>query len=230
MQDNNSTLLKLKKLNPSINIESVFDKTFNPFGQILNLNCSSKLLSKLEKDTDIPEVGNIYKPFIREWEDEEIVNELSQYYDKKIEIGYCNGQNTKLNALEWHDCPEINIYSRDVVLFLSTLDNLDNSFSLNSKSVKTFFVPKNTAILLYNTTLHFAPCKVDKDGFKAIIILEDQTNTEIEDNSTLFNTGNPFNSLIFKKNKYIICHQDATNLTNQNVKANIKGINLNLNI
>ncbi len=230
MQNENSTLQKLKKLNPSINIISVFDKTFSSFGQILNLNCTSKLLSKLENNTEIPNSGNIYKPFVRDWEDEEIVKELSPFYDKKIEIGYCNGQNTKLNALEWHNCDEINIYSRDVVLFLSTLDDLDNSFSLNSKNVKTFFIPKNTAILLYKTTLHFSPCKVNKDGFKAIIILEDQTNTEIDNSSTSIEDDNPFNSLIFKKNKYIICHKDATNLINQNVQANIKGVNLTLNI
>lgn len=232
MSEMNSTLKNLQKLNPTLNIESVFEKSFLEYGNILNLKCQNDLISKLNKDTDIPENGNIYKAFIREWEDKEIIDELSSYYEDKIEIGYCNGQNTALNALEWHNCDEINVYSTDVVLFLAKVKDLNKSYSLDSKDVKAFYVPKNTSILLFKDTLHFSPCKTEKSGFKAIIVLSDYTNTELEEDESLKlkNSSNIIDSLIFKKNKYLICHKDATHLTKQGVKANITGSNYNLNI
>ncbi|NCD05460.1 MAG: hypothetical protein EOL97_05025 [Spirochaetia bacterium] len=66
MSEMNSTLKNLQKLNPTLNIESVFEKSFLEYGNILNLKCQNDLISKLNKDTDIPENGNIYKAFIRE--------------------------------------------------------------------------------------------------------------------------------------------------------------------
>ena len=230
MTNQNLTLTKLQTLNPSLFIESVFSPSFTNYGKILELNCSKDLISKLEKDTSIPDKGNVYIPYIREWEDSKIFNEISPHFNEDIEIGYCNGQNTELNALEWHSCNEINIYSTPVVLFLAKLKNLDNNFKLDSKKVKTFYVPKNTAILLYNSTLHFAPCKVEKDGFKAIIILSNLTNTELENNKVNFTVDKKYEQFLFKNNKFIICHKDATSLTKQSVKPNIIGTNLKLTI
>jgi len=230
LTNKNLTLMKLQTLNPSLFIESVFSPSFTKYGKILDLNCSKDLISKLDKDTTIPEKGNVYIPYIREWENDKIFNEISSHFDEEIEIGYCNGQNTELNALEWHSCNEINIYSTPVVLFLAKLSDLDDNFKIDSSKVKTFYVPKNTAIVLYNSTLHFAPCKVEKEGFKAIIILSNLTNTELEENNVKFNVDKKYEQFILKNNKYIICHKDATYLTKQGVKPNIIGTNLKLTI
>ena len=232
MTSTDTKLTHLQTLNPELNIESIFQDSFIKYGSILDLKCKDNLITKLEKDTTIPETGNIYKPFVREWEEKEIKSELSHLYDEAIEIGYCNGQNTKLNALEWHNCNEVNVYGTDVVLFLAKLDDLSDDYNLESSKIKTFFVPKNTSILLFNDTLHFSPCKVDKGGFKAIIILSDATNTELEasDIAYINKSNKNLDSLILKKNKFIICHREAANLIQQNVKANINGINLSLNI
>ena len=228
MNINNTKLTVLKKLNPSLEIESVFSSSFNEYGKILNLNCRDKLLKKLDSETQIPNKGNIYTPFVRNWEDKETVDEIFPYFNEKIEIGYCNGQNTSLNALEWHCCDEINIYATDAILFLAKLTDFDKEQKIDSSKVKTFFVPKNTAILLLKSTLHFSPCKVDQGGFKAIIILSNLTNTELKNTTILGNEK--YKEFLFKKNKYIICHKDFSTLTVQNVKANLVGKNLNLKI
>lgn len=230
MSNNNSTLKKLQTLNPSLSIESAYSSLFKEYGKILDLNCSKNLITKLEKDTKIPDKGNIYIPYVREWEDEKTIEELSPYFDEEIEIGYCNGQNTDLNALEWHTCNEINVYSTDVVLFLAKLTDLDHNYELTSSKIKTFYIPKNTTILLYNTTLHFSPCKVDSTGFRAVIILSDLTNTELRENNIKFYSDKKYEPFLFKKNKYIICHKEATALTKQNIKTNIVGTNLKLTI
>lgn len=227
----NEKIVKLQSLNPNFKIYDINSNEFKNYGRILNLKCSSSLIKKLENETNIPNEGNIYRAYVRDWEEKEIVEELKKYYDGAIEIGYCNGQNTKLNALEWHDCNEINIFSTDAILFLAKLDNLNN-FKLDSNKIKAFFVEKGTSILMNSDTLHFAPCKVDKNGFKAIIILSDLTNTELDVKPIDYkeDSENKMKALLFKKNKFIICHEEATNLTNQGVQANINGENYNLKI
>lgn len=225
-------LVRTQKLNKELNIKSVFDESFTPYGKPISLKTQKALINFLDKDTLIPEKGNIYIPSVEEWEKENIVEELSPYFKKEVQIGYCNGQNTHLNALEWHNCDEINVYATDAVLFLATIEDLDENFILDESKIKSFFVPKNTSILLYNTTLHYSPCKVNPSGFKAIIVLEKDTNTDIDKESKqlLEKSEDRYKSLILKKNKYIICHKDATTLTLQNVKVGIKGQNLKVNI
>ncbi|MGD1821856.1 MAG: DUF4867 family protein [Pleomorphochaeta sp.] len=231
MESTKSKIEKIQKLNPNIEILNVSDSIFEKYGKILDLKCKNKLIDKLINETAIPNEGNVYKAFVRSWEEKDVVEELSTFYDEKIEIGYCNGQNTKLNALEWHDCDEINIFSTDALLFLAKIEDLEN-YKLNSKKVKAFYVEKNTALLMYKDTLHFAPCKIEDSGFKAIVVLSDLTNTEL-DIQTINKSKedqNSLNSLLFKNNKFIICHEEATNLTNQGVQANINGENYNLKI
>jgi len=231
MDDKLSKIKKLQQLNSNIEILDVFNPEFEKYGKILNLNCSKNLIEKINKETTIPSQGNEYIAYIRDWEEKEIVEELKSYYDTNIEIGYCNGQNTKLNALEWHDCNEINIFATDALLFLAKMEDLEN-FKLDSNKVKAFFLEKGTSILMYNDTLHFAPCKVEDKGFKAIVVLSDLTNTEL-DVQTINKTNESekhMDSLLFKKNKFIICHEEAGNLTKQGVQANINGENYNLNI
>ena len=227
MEKQNNRLMQLIKLNPSLNIISVNDSSFEKYGKILNLNCEKDLIKKMEEDTEIPQTGNVYVPYVRNWENKNIINELSQYYEEKIELGYCNGQNVMLNALEWHNCNEIDVFATDALLFLAKTQDLEN-YQLNSNQIKAFFVEKGTSVLLYNDTLHFSPCKTEKTGFKTMIILSDQTNTDLEENTT--KPENYLDSLLLKKNKYIICHKEAENLTKQGVKANIIGENFCLNI
>lgn len=225
-------LVRIQKLNRELNIKSVFDESFALYGKPISLKTQKPLLNYLDKDTLIPEKGNIYIPSVKQWEKDYIVEELSPYFKNEVQIGYCNGQNTLLNALEWHNCDEINVYATDAVLFLATIEDLDENFILDESKIKSFFVPRNTSILLYNTTLHYSPCKVNPSGFKAIIVLEKETNTDIDEEykQLLEKSEDKYKSIVLKKNKYIICHEEATNLTENNVKVGIKGQNLKLNI
>ncbi len=220
---------ELQQLNPSFKIYDVNSQDFERYGRILDLKCRKDLINKLEKDTIIPKEGNIYEPFVREWEEQDIVDELIQYYAGQIEIGYCNGQNTKLNALEWHNCSEINVFSTDALLFLAKLDDLED-YRIDSSLVKAFFVKKGTALIVGKDTLHFAPCKTEESGFKAIIVLGNFTNTELNDEDIAIRekAKNEVDSLLFKTNKFIICHKEADNLVKQGVKPYISGENYNL--
>lgn len=222
---------QIQKLNPNFKIYDVNSSEFERYGRILHLHCKKSLIEKLDRDSILPEEGNIYKPFIREWEDQDIIDELSQFYAGQVEIGYCNGQNTKLNAMEWHNCNEINVFSTDALLFLAKLDDLEE-YHLDSSLVKAFFIEKGTALIVGKDTLHFSPCKIDEKGFRAIIVLGDLTNTELdeEDLAIKEKAASVVDSLLFKTNKYIICHKEADNLIKQGVKPYITGVNFDLNI
>ena len=46
-------------------------------------------------------------------------------------------------------------------------------------SVEIFFAPKGTAVLFYETSLHYAPCHADDgDVFRVCVVLPKNTNTQ----------------------------------------------------
>lgn len=60
----------------------------------------------------------IYVPSVDELEALDVAKELQNraYGGLPIQIGYCNGHNKKLNAVEYHRNSEINVAATDLVL------------------------------------------------------------------------------------------------------------------
>lgn len=196
----------LKQCNPALEINSIFDDSFLNFGKVITGYDFSKAL-EIMKNRNIPESGNVYVA-----SDEEIMNtplarDLSKmfYGNMPIQIGYCNGNGNKLNALEYHKCSEINVTATDLILLLEDIRNIKNN-SLSSSNVKAFYVPSNTALELYSTTLHFAPCKVSDSGFKSIIVLTAGTNQPLESIGT---PRNDEDRLLWMQNKWLIAHKES---------------------
>ena len=82
-------------------IESVFDASFRQYGKVvegLHLDELLAALSKTEKTTD----GVIYVPGDDSLENTPAKKELEDnvYGGMPIQIGFCNGTNTKLNCVE----------------------------------------------------------------------------------------------------------------------------------
>lgn len=69
--------------------------------------------------TPLPE-DVIYEPSIEELEATNVAIDLKMrvYGELPIQIGYCNGHNSKLNALEYHRSSEVNVAVTDIILFL----------------------------------------------------------------------------------------------------------------
>jgi len=97
-----------------------------------------------------------------------------------IQIGYCNGHNKKLNALEYHRSSEIDIAATDLILLLGQQQDIGADFTYDTAKVEAFFVPAHTAVELYATTLHYAPCQADGSGFRCVIVLPKDTNLPLE--------------------------------------------------
>lgn len=194
-------------------IKSVFGKSFAKYGKILKGYDVKELLEKLVATSERPAGKTIYTPGDAGLESLPIAKTFSTnaYGGMPIQIGYCNGYNTKLNCLEWHRGSEINIPADDMILLLASLSSVKKG-KLNTNSVEAFYVPAGTVVQVYETTLHYAPCNavkngdVNKDGFRVIIILPKGTNLE----KPALEEVDFEDKLLWASNKWLIAHPDSS--------------------
>ncbi len=217
---------ELAKLNDRILIKDVQDGSFMPYGKIITSYDFSDLIDYMEKETGVPDQGNIYKASVPELEQFPVKEKLENgfYGEMPIEIGYCNGQNSTLNGLEYHIGSEINVAVTDLVLMLGKLQDVSND-KYKAEDVEAFFVKKGMAIQLYETTLHFSPCKTDSKGFKCIVILPRGTNEPLKNNKATY--GDKF---LFARNKWLLAHPERKPLMEKGAWPGITGENIEIKI
>lgn len=186
-------------------IFSVGDERFRKYGKVWDGFECSKILKEMEH-TPLPD-DVIYVPSVEEME---VLQEAVEFQNRvygglPIQIGYCNGNNHKLNALEYHRNSEINIAVTDMILLIGQLADVTPEHTYDTAKVEAFHVPAGTVVEMYETTLHYAPCNVEDNGFKCVVILPKGTNTEID--FVLPKTGE--DALMTAKNKWLIAHEEA---------------------
>ena len=186
-------------------IFSVGDERFRKYGKVWNGFECTKILKEMEH-TPLPD-DVIYVPSVEEME---VLQEAVEFQNRvygglPIQIGYCNGNNHKLNALEYHRNSEINIAVTDMILLIGQLADVTPEHTYDTAKVEAFHVPAGTVVEMYETTLHYAPCNVGDNGFKCVVILPKGTNTEID--FVLPKTGE--DALMTAKNKWLIAHEEA---------------------
>ena len=211
-------------------IKSVFSHSFEKYGKVLSGYDVTELLKKLDETTKKPADAVIYEPGDAGLEALPISKEFSEnaYGGMPIQIGYCNGNNTKLNCLEWHRGSELNIPSSDIVLLVAPLQAVKNG-KLSTSMVEAFYAPAGTVVQVYETTLHYAPCnavkngKVVTDGFRVIIVLPKDTNTE----KPKIEEKNLEDKLLWARNKWLIAHPD-TNEAKSGAFVGLEGVNIDI--
>ncbi|QHT47999.1 DUF4867 family protein [Bacillus sp. SB49] len=213
-------LKQLQDLNQSMNVEDVRSKSFIRYGRVLEDFPFQRFEERMAR-TLIPEEGNEYVPGSAELEEPELKSLLERRYygGMSCQIGYCNGNNSNLGGLEYHKGSEINVAMTDMVLLLGHLNEVeDNSF--DTGFLKAFYIPKGTAVEIYQTTLHLAPCKVTADGFKCMVILPEGTNTPLEEEQA----GE--DPLLYMKNKWLLAHEEHDRFVSNGAHVGIKGPNV----
>lgn len=202
-------------------IKNVNDIEFKKYGKVLSKYNVEELLKKME-ETPLPS-DVIYEPSIAELEGLDIAKEFKerQFGGLDIQIGYCNGNNYMLNAVEYHRTSEVNIAVTDLILLLGLQQDIEDDYSYDTSKIEAIFVPAGTAIEVYATTLHYAPCNANEEGFKCVVILPKNTNLPLEVN--VEKQGE--DSLLFAKNKWLIGHSE-TNLEEQGAFIGLKGDNI----
>lgn len=217
----------LLNLNKHLSFYLISDSRFLRYGKILKGYDFSELYFYLKDFTTIPDEGNIYIGSVPELE-KAAVKEYIQtnfYGNMPIQIGYCNGRNSALNGLEYHKGSEINIAVTDLVLLLGNVQDIEDN-SYDTSNIEAFFVPEGTAVELFGTTLHFAPCKVTEHGFKTVVILPSGTNEQLNKEIKRLTLED---ELLFMKNKWLLAHPERTVLIEKGANGGLKGENIQVN-
>lgn len=227
-------LLKALRTCNDVPILSVEDEAFTSFGRVLFGYDFRELCDYMEKNTIIPAEGNVYAASVEEMEHFAVGREVRAgvYGGMAIQIGYCNGKNSTYNGFEYHKGSEINVAVTDLMLVLGhTYDIKNNSYDVSQASV--FFVPKGTAIEMYQTTLHLSPLRVCDEGFKGIVILPRGTNTPLEEEELKIREEKKKATdgeamLLLQRNKWVIAHPAREPLIRQGAYPGVTGENKEL--
>jgi hypothetical protein len=187
-------------------IYSVFDPEFREYGKVLTGYDTSELVEAMKK-VEMPSEGVAYEPWIDSLEACKIFGELGEnaFGGMPIELGMCWGYNRSLNCLEYHRNSEINIGATDFVLLLAKQEKIIDG-KLDTADVVAFEAPAGAVVEVYATSLHYAPCRVNEEGFRVAVVLPRNTNTDFAKTSE----KDPEDKLLWARNKWLIAHPDSS--------------------
>lgn len=185
-------------------ILKVTDEAFRQYGKVIKDLDVSDIITAMS-ETPCPE-DVVYEPSIESLEACKSAQSVSDslYGGMPIQIGYCNGHNRKLNALEYHRSSEVDVAGTELILLLGRQQDITADFTYDTALVKAFRVPAGTAVELYATTLHYAPCHAQEGGFRCAIVLPKDTNLEL----TFRHEGGE-DSHLTAKNKWLLGHPEG---------------------
>lgn len=186
-------------------IKKITDQAFRKYGKVVENVDFTALVEELAK-TPCPQAV-VYEPSVEALENLPVYQALQDvtYGEMPIQIGYCNGNNYQLNALEYHRSSEIDVAATDLILLLGWQPDVEEGYIYDTSRVEAFLLPAGTGVELYATTLHYAPCNADENGFRCAIVLPDGTNLPLDEN----HYAGGEDKLLTAKNKWLIGHPDA---------------------
>lgn len=188
-------------------VYNVNDPEFHDYGRVLT-GCKTTQIIKAMQKTECPADHTIYVASDPEIEKLSECAKFQEvwYGELPVQVGYCNGFNLALNGLEYHRSSEINIAATDLILLLGRQTDITDDFHYNTSGVRAFLVPKGTAIEVYATTLHYAPCSADgKTPFLCVVILPKGTNGPLTEK----HAASGEDRLLAANNKWLLAHKDA---------------------
>lgn len=206
-------------------IHSVFDAAFAHYGKVLGGYDTAALTDTRKSATPVPD-GVDYVPSQPELEQLPIAGQFASnaYGGMPIQLGWCNGHNTKLNCLEYHRDSELNCGTEDFILLLARMDDIAPDGTLDTGLVKAFRVPAGVLVEVYATTLHYAPCSAAKGaGFRVLVALPKGTNGPRPDIQVL----NREDSMLWACNKWLLAHPESSEAA-QGAPAVLRGENIDI--
>lgn len=203
-------------------VKPITDASFKKYGRLVKGLNVDGLLEKM-KDTPLPQDSTVYVAGDENLESDPAYAAVSRslFGGMPVQIGYCNGSNHKLNAVEYHRNSEINIPVTDAVFIVGMQQDIEDDLTYDTAKMEAFYAPAGSVIELYATTLHYAPCNGKDGGFKVIVVLPKGTNTDIEAGEAL----TAEDRLLFARNKWLIAHPEA-GLESDGAFVGLKGENL----
>ena len=209
-------LEKLRKLNPDIKLYSIHNEEFKKYGVVIDMDASE--IVKTCEELGLPDEGTSYTASVPELEASPNAEELKMklYGGLPAQVGLCCGYSNFLNGLEYHNSSEVNVAVTPLVLILGLRYEMEGK-EYNSENVAAFYLEKGDVVEVFGTSLHFCPCQVSDDGFSCVVVLPQGTNTDLKEKTD--------DELLFRNNKWIICHDKNEGLINRGVYPGIHGVN-----
>ena len=206
-------------------IYSVFDPEFKPYGQIVKgLDDAVQEILVGLAETPLPD-GVGYVPTDPVLQELPAAVEISEHCfgGMPVQLGWCNGHNTKLNCLEYHRDSEFNLGTEDFILLLARQEEIVDGV-LDTSKVKAFKAPAGVLLECYATTLHYAPCHADASkGFRVLVALPWLTNTDrpVMENKTAED------EIMTARNKWLLAHPDSSE-AKSGAKVGLSGENIDI--
>ncbi len=209
-------------------IQSVFDDSFKKYGAVVE-GVPSDAIRAAAEEVPMPEGGVAYQRSIPQLEATgDFHGFLARFGGfKPIQAGLCWGYNTRMDAMEYHRASEVNVAVTDCVVMLGDRRDIADG-SYDSGLVELFHVPAGTAVELYATTLHYAPCQTADTGFRMIILLPDGTNADLESEAQAeAKAATGEHRMLWAVDKWLIAHPD-TGEAKSGALAGIVGENIDI--
>lgn len=189
-------------------IYSVSDPEFRAYGQIVD-GMEDTVREILNVLKDAPQGSGVdYVPEYAPLQELPAMVEISEhcYGGMPVQLGWCNGHNTKLNCLEYHRDSEFNLGTEDFILLLAKQDEIEDGV-LDTGKVKAFKVPAGVLVEVYATTLHYAPCHCDESkGFRVLVALPQGTNMD----KPVISGKTTEDKRLWARNKWLLAHPESS--------------------
>lgn len=187
-------------------IKNITDAAFAPYGRVLTGDyVVDELIEKMKKTPAPDHVIYIASDPELEKLQDSITIAQSMFGGMSMQVGYCNGTNHKLDAVEYHRNSEGGVAVTDLMLIVGKQQDITKDFTYDTSKMEVFFVPAGTVYEMYATTLHYAPCSVDGKPFQNVVILPADTNTDLK----VKPAGAKEDKILFATNKWLIAHEEA---------------------
>lgn len=208
----------------ALKIKAIDDPAFATYGRALSLK-TQDFLTVMDSRSIAPSATVVYDPSLKELESLALFDILQKqiYGGLPIEFGHCSGWNSSLNALEYHRSSEIDIAATDLVLMLGREQDIDRqNMTYDTANVECFLIPRGTAVEIYATTLHYAPCGIGGGEFRMGVVLPEGTNLELQYPVDAMGE----NRLLQARNKWLMVHPDC--VMGPDYCYGLRGLNLTL--
>lgn len=140
------------------------------------------------------------------------------------QVGWYYNYGTKLNAVEYHKCSEILYEYEPCVITIAKLWDIENG-TLDTGKMKCFYVPPETCVELYGTTLHFAPARACKQPVMQIVAQSLGTNTPLPRKTPGSTFEHPW---LLQRNKWVLAHPEAAASIDPDVYVGLTGENITI--
>ena len=207
-------------------IKNVTSRAFRQYGRVIKGYYLRSLAQAME-NTECPSDSVVYYPSIKELEDLKIYKQLSEeaYGGMPIQIGFCNGCNHTLNAVEYHRDSELNFAATDMILLVGKQQDIGKDFTYDTSKMQAFLVKKGTLVEVYGTTLHYAPISTTEKGtFRVAVVLPKGTNEPLPARGKAHTEED---KLLTHVNKWLIAHPES-GLDKTGAFVGLKGENIKL--